>query len=193
MSRRKVFVAGEGKHDIGGRANQRPFQDEEPGAVQTLLAKIAPDRCEFIGGTAWKNIRKFQVGRHAQSEVRNVLGAALQAAESGADLLALMRDRDGDADRERAIWTGIKLVQEVDVIGGVAVEALEAWVLAVNGDRRSESDARPKDRLKREYGIQTREGIVAALAQGSLDCLPVDAISLRRWLERAQSVLGDGR
>jgi hypothetical protein len=35
--------------------------------------------------------------------MRNVRGAAVKAMESGADIFAFVRDRDGDADRERQI------------------------------------------------------------------------------------------
>lgn len=190
----RVFLSGEGKADIGNAAAPKPYdQPVEPGVIQALLAAALPEPWQAVGACCWKDVRKYRAGDHRRPEARTVLGLALAAREHGAQVLAFARDRDRDQRRQAEIDAAVAEVTGVHVVGGVAVEAIEAWVLAALGDARSERHARPKVRLERQFGLTAREQLVAAVEGASLDALPPDATSLHAWLARARSATGQVR
>ena len=75
------------------------------------------------------------------------------------------------------------------MVGGTAVEAIEGWILALLGERDSESHSRPKIQLEQRHDIGTTEKMVAVTQVADLDRTPADAVSLRSWLERAEKCL----
>ncbi len=124
-------------------------------------------------------------------EVRNVLGVTLQAKEAGAEVLVFARDRDRDEGRDRDIREALMLAQRLitacpATVGVVAIEAIEAWVLAVLGERRCYRYPHPKERL-RELNVGD---IIAAIEGAVVDLKDIDSPSLSTWLEQAVSALG---
>ncbi|MCK6685844.1 MAG: hypothetical protein L6R30_25895 [Thermoanaerobaculia bacterium] len=189
---KKVFLAGEGRHELGGWFDLPPYRDTDssPGVLETLLRKVAPEGDWQVGGAVvWKNIRSFKVGGHRTAESRKVLGAAQMAKEANCDVLAFTRDRDRSHERQRDVEVGMtEAGEELEVAGGVAIENLDAWILALRGERESESLADPKSKLS-ERGIQTTEEKVEAVQAADVRAIPPDAKSLQVWLDRAREVL----
>lgn len=168
----KVFLSGEGRCELGSRAGHRSFQsDDEPGALHALLARVRASGWEIGGSCEWKRIRKFRAGKFDHEDTRNVLGAALDAKEAGCDVLAFSRDMDRDLARDEAIEEGIRRVEGIGVIGGVAKPTIEGWILALLQERRSE-----------DMSSKRAEALL-------VERIPDDAASLRRWLERAEQHL----
>jgi len=194
----RVFLAGEGKAELGSRAGHPAYQsDEQPGVIATLLGRVQPDGWEIGGVREWKTIRKLKVGAARHADTHNVLGVALDAKEAGCAALAFMRDRDNDPDREAAIEQGIEragteLDQPPQIIGGVAIPTLEGWLLALLGRTGTEqmSPGGASDRLARQLdGTPSVEAMVGLVESADLKTLPPDSRSLTVWLNRAKGVL----
>ena len=187
MSRPKlrVCVGGEGPNDIG-----RPGQHD--GAVQVLLHKFGDDRFEITHSCQWKMIRKFAAGKGRSAEHRNVLGLELYAREAKCDAVVFVRDRDGDSDREKAVRAGISEVSADPrarrVVGGVAREALEAWVLAAMGESGSEVHTHPKRALEEAHGIALTEEKTKVFEQFDERRLPRDAKSFRAFITEVRQL-----
>jgi hypothetical protein len=196
----RVFLSGEGANELGSRAGHRAYQsDERPGVLHTLLARVQPDGWEVGGATTWASIRKYRVRGAAHADTGNVLGVVVDAIEAGCDVLAFSRDVDGDAERKQAIDDGIARIPEElfaqgppDVIGGVAVPAIEGWILALLGRRGTERLSTERAvRSLAESGVEEKDGpaMSAVAERADLDAIPADAASLRAWIERAREVL----
>jgi hypothetical protein len=82
--------------------------------------------------------------------------------------------------------------QDLAVIGGVAIEKLESWLVAVAGHHRSEEMRRPEEKLA-ELGLGEKDtkAMVQIIEDRGLASIPVDARSLHRWLDRAREALGE--
>jgi hypothetical protein len=192
----RIHLGGEGKTELGSLAGDpayHPLEGEaaEQGVLESLLRRVRED-VEIAGATEWKRIRKFRSGAHATAEIRNVLGLCLHAKERGATLVAFARDRDRDVDRERAVAEGIRraanVFPELHVVGGVAVEAVEAWALSMLADARAATYARPKEQLSATHAVTS----VAQLAEICADPerAPCERDSgLVAWLDRAAHAL----
>jgi hypothetical protein len=191
----KLLLSGEGYDDIGDWAKEPMYRASPPetGVIEALLRKIEGGELTVREAIPWKKIPKFRAGDHAHPETRNVLGLALKADDMRCNALVFVRDRDRDEGRQADIENGIKLAQskfpDLAIAGGVAVEEIEAWILAILGERRSEHHADPKDILKKTHSIAGRASMVEALEERDLNQIPPDAVSLRAWLDRATSVL----
>jgi hypothetical protein len=157
-----------------------------------------------IGATRWKDIRKYRAGGHASAEERNVLGAALQAVEKGCRVVAFTRDRDGDVQRGKDVERGVATaLQQHDsalfVAGGVAVEAIESWILSLRGQPGAEQLSNPKSRFNQAFRENEGEGttaqMVRVVAGAELDqkTLPADGWSLRRWVAGARRAMFAGQ
>jgi hypothetical protein len=194
----KVFLCGEGSNELGSRIGHRAYQsDERPGALHVLLSRVQPDGWEVGGACEWKRIRKFRAGKADHEDTRNVLGAALDAKEAGCDVLAFSRDLDKDEGRRDAVEEGMKRVPETfasapEIIGGVAIPKIEAWILALSGVRRTEqmSPTRAEEALVQQ-GFARKDGaaMVRAVEVADLANIPEDAASLLLWLSRARATL----
>ena len=77
------------------------------------------------------------------------------------------------------------------IIGGVAVEKLEAWLLALAGVSKSESLTRPERSLNEKLGIDHKNTgqMVALVNEKGLAEIPDDAASLLNWLSKASAAL----
>jgi len=141
----KVFLGGEGNNDLGSRW-YRPMGGQ-PGVVETLLRRVRPDGWRVAGAQDWKSIRKYRAGaartRPDHEDTRNVLGLVLHAYEEACEMLAFVRDDDGDELREPAILQALETIAtlgfadeyryELAVVGGVARPTLEGWILCLLG------------------------------------------------------------
>jgi hypothetical protein len=191
----RIFVAGEGPDEIGDWAKDPAYVPAAPsgGVVESLLRKIRRDGWTVVAGCPWRRNRKFKFARGLHGdEVRNVLGAIDQAAEAGCAAIAFVRDRDEEVEREHAIEAAIERANVLNliagIVGGVAIETTDAWILALLGMVKSEQVGNPKRRLQEDNGVADglRKADVAASAD--LAALPSDAHSLRRWLEEVMSI-----
>lgn len=192
MKKWRVFLGGEGKTDIGNAAAAPAYADPPvPGVVQALLDRALPGQWVQVGAKAWKDIVKFKAGGHKAAETRNVLGLALRARDAGAELVVFVRDRDGDAQREAAIEAGIAEVIGVRVVGGVAIETIEAWVLACDGDKAAEKRLDPKGELARR-GYETTAAKVDVVTEKFAEERLDGAVSLGRWIGRLRTATGTG-
>lgn len=166
-----------------------------------LMRRVSAQGWIVDSAVVWKQIRKFRAGEHRDRETRNVLGLVQAAREAGCDVVAFVRDRDGSVahpnkEREAQIEAGILQAASFfegwapRIIGGVAVEKLESWLLALAGKPRSEVERHPEAKLE-ALGIQIKlaSEYVKVVENADLDRLPGDARSLRRWLDHARAAL----
>jgi ferritin-like protein len=196
----RIFLAGEGTNDIGSYAKERPYHDaRDTGVVGALLQKVV-DRVganawEIVGGVAWKHLRKMKVG--ARGEGANVAAAAFHARdrEHAADVLVFVRDTDGDLNRRAALEAGLaKEDFGVVVVGGLADPCLEAWILALHGERGVERARQGYvERRAEALGLPAKEtrAYVDAVEACTLTDIPEDAKDLRRWISDLEGVLRD--
>jgi hypothetical protein len=197
---KKVFIAGEGPNDLGSWAKEP--QDREPsypGVVESLLLRVNPSGWMVSGSRRWKHIRKYVANSPAPTEKRNVLGIALEAVESGCDVLAFVRDRDGPKNRKRQqdIEEGVQEAQEMHgqtlcIIGGMAIERIESWLCALLCGAKSEKMGKSKvDEFLAGKVVKLKDtsSMVDVVENAELDKIPRDAVSLRSWLDAANASL----
>lgn len=192
----KVFLSGEGPDDLGDWFHPAQYRSHPPvaGILEALLRRVATVDFSIVGAQAWKRIRKFRTNSRMRAETQNVLGLMLEADETGADVLVFVRDQDGYADRQADVEEGIRLARrgeyDAAVVGGVAVQEIEAWILAMLGERRSERHADPKAVLGANHGITDRPGKVRVVEDADMTRIPDDAASLLAWLNEAKTAFG---
>jgi hypothetical protein len=193
-----VLLSGEGPDDIGDWAKERPYRATPPeiGVIEALLRTIYGAEFTVRDALPWKKISKFRAGDHARPETRNVLGLALRAEELGCNALVFVRDRDRDPEREADIEAGLRRARDLGlkpaIAGGVAIEELEAWLLAILGERGSERHPDAKAVLKEKHGIVGRAAMIATIKENGTGKVPEDAASLRLFFARASVALSPG-
>ncbi|MGC4067241.1 MAG: hypothetical protein QM784_21885 [Polyangiaceae bacterium] len=189
----RVFYAGEGRTELGSRAYIKQQQPKIPetGVLEALVCAVAGTPCECVGAKVWKNLPALRPGQgEGAVEQRRVDQLVLLAGEQNADVLVFARDRDGDKAREKSIEQGItNAPKSVRVVGGVAIETIEAWILALKGEHGSEELSNPKEHLKRRHDVDDTQLKAEVVTNANLDRVPEDARSLRLWLERARQHL----
>ncbi len=195
MSARRVFLVGEGPNELGGWAKEPSYVDPgELGVLQALLERIAPGQFEVVAARRWSaGGRSFQRGGATTAEARRVAAWFLDAQEKDCDLLVYVRDEDGDSTRAASHAQGrAKGVTDhptVDVVGGLAVQAIEGWLLALRGEPKSERvKARAGKKRVNDAGLICTADMVECVRGADLDRLPPDAHSLRAWLDQAHAV-----
>lgn len=175
----RIVLAGEGKHERGGWTDRPPFRQivPAPGMLVALLERAGCDH-EVLDGRVWKDIPLFAAGGHASREQRRMRRLRLDALEAGARVVVWVRDRDGDRARERELNEAAAEPHEVSLAGGVAVESIDAWILALQGASRPDFSSRPK--IRAGYpGVAER---VELVRRGDLKAAAARSPSLRRWL-----------
>jgi len=199
---KKVFIAGEGPNDLGSWAKEPQYRDPSyPGVVESLLLRVNPSGWTVSGSRRWKHIRKYVANSPTPKEKRNVLGVALEAVESGCDVLAFVRDRDGPKNKKRQqdVEEGIRTDQEMHgqslgIIGGMAIERIESWLCALLGKIKSEKMGTSKvDEFLVGKGVELKDtsSMVDVVEKAEMDKIPSDAVSLRGWLDMANAALGE--
>ncbi|MEO5730993.1 MAG: hypothetical protein ABI134_14160 [Byssovorax sp.] len=189
----RVFLSGEGPDDLGDWCNDPQYRSNPPriGVIEALLRNVSKVDFTIVDARVWKRIRKFKAGKHAQPETRNVLGLMLEAEEARCDALVFVRDQDGYADRQASIETGILLANDGDyepaLVGGVAIQEIEAWILALLGERSTERHADAKAVLVKRHSITSCAEKVAAVESADRSKIPEDALSLLTWLAQVDA------
>jgi hypothetical protein len=196
----RVILAGEGRNELGDLAIEEEYRPRalRPGVVEALLREVRRDGWEIVDALPWKKLPKLQVGIGKKGEEHNVRRAYHHARKRGCDVFVFTRDRDSvkfshrDEDIERAI-DGLTANGEDGspaIVGGVAIEKLESWLVALAGDVRSEEARKPEERLHK-LGIADKDtaAMVIFVETRGLAAIPDDARSLRRWLTRAREAL----
>jgi hypothetical protein len=194
---KKVFLAGEGPNELGGFAHKIEYRNEEPGILEILLRKVKAEGWMICGAKSWKEIKKYRAGEHLSAEERNVLGICYEAKRNGYDVIAFSRDSDGKRERVTDIQNGIQSAtllwpDQLGIIGGCAVPCIEGWVLAILGNRHTESSSRARIEAQIiDSGIKPKKTteMVEKIEQHGLANVPDDACSLTDWLESAREKL----
>jgi hypothetical protein len=193
----KVFLGGEGNNELGTRWQHPP--GDSPGVVETLLRRVRAGGWRVAGARDWKSIRKYRAGAaraHPDHEdARNVRGLVLHAYEEACEMLAFVRDDDGDDRREPAILQALEAITslrfadeyhyELAIVGGIAKPNLEGWILClldVTG-----TDVMTRARIDHELAttdvqLKSTAQYVAIAETGAL---PSGNGSLPAWLARA--------
>jgi len=194
----RVFLGGEGVDELGRFAHAPAYAvqpvrgrevSKEPGILEALVKRLKKHPIELVGGLTWHRIPK---GRRSvgigPAEVRNVVGLVTDAQDEGCNAVVFVRDRDCDELRAADIEDGIRIAQErfpdVRIVGGSAVEEIEAWLLAMLGERKSESHTHPKEELRERHRVSTRHDKTRIVEEARFDQLPEDAASLHQWINR---------
>jgi len=195
-SEKRVFLAGEGKNELGSWAAEKEYQsDSQAGVLKVLLHQKKPAGWKICGATQWKNIRKYKTGDHNEPEIRNIFGACQMARDAGCDCIAFSRDTDGSAVRQREIEQGIldapKAISNLPgLIGACAIPVIEAWVLAIADLQGTEklSTVAAKEKCKK-MGNQSTDELVAFIEKSGITKIPSDAYGLNSWLALAEKTL----
>jgi hypothetical protein len=193
-----VFLAGEGPNELGGWSTERGYRDDRPapGVLESLARQLVPAGWEVRDAIRWKDIRKLGLGTKGKgAERKAVLAAHLHASERGCAALLFSRDRDGNTEREREIEAALAEIHDdrIDIAGGVCVERLESWLVALAGRTGSERlrDGRVNEALT-ELGVPAKDtaGMLGLIERHGLAAVPPDASSLHTWIERVRAALG---
>ncbi len=196
----EVFLAGEGRNELGSWRDEPGYRSEppEPGVLETLAREVAPSGWRVRDAIQWKNIPKLRLGARGKGvERKSILAARLHASERGCSVLMFSRDRDGpkNAARQQEIeQTLAELAGEggVAVIGGICVERLESWLLALDGRTGTEALRNNKaDQELEALGVKPKRtaAMVEHVQRCGIKAIPADAASLRAWIELARSCL----
>lgn len=195
----KVFLGGEGNNDIGTRW-YHPMGDQ-PGVIEVLLRKVRATGWRVAGARSWQTIRKYRagsaLGKTQHADAHNVLGLVLHAYEDACEMLAFIRDHDGDALREQEIRRALERISglgfaeeyryELAIVGGVPRPKLEGWILCLCGVAGTDDMSRARvDRelAAAEVELKSTDQYVA-IAEACT--LPTGAGSLPSWLAEAET------
>ncbi len=192
MTGLRLFYAEEGRTELGDWADLPQYRHSQPegGVLQALVSRVTTELTVVVGARVWKDIPTLRPGGKRSYEQRRVGQLSLFAKEAGADVVVFSRDRDGDQDREMSIEDGIAEAGPFPkLVGGVAAQAIEAWVLALRGETKSESYRSPKSVLEARHNLSTTQQKVADTLSADLQAIPEDAVTLHRWLKRAREHL----
>lgn len=200
----RALLCGEGPGELGDWAREDPYRTDDrglirAGVVEVLARRLVTEGWEVADAIPWRRLRKYIAGgamRRRQGldrEGRALAAAALHAEERGIGVVLYSRDRDGDTSREESLREGEAFVRRefasVEIGGGLAIECLEAWVLALLGESRSEG--RSSANAQASLDVEYRGASAMANAAGAADLakLPADALSLHRWLASVSAAL----
>jgi len=194
---KKVFLGGEGRNELGGWDGHHAYQTSgSPGIVEALLRRVQPEGWEVGGAMRWSSIRKLRVGGHGSAEEQNVKALCLHARERGCNVVAFVRDADENEIRATTILYTIMNEATADgglrIVGGVAVNVIESWILAMQGHTKSESLGRIAAQLKlAAQGVPAKDtfAMVAVVDTVDIGKLPPDAESLLLWIQKASVAL----
>jgi len=166
-----------------------------------MLSRVFTSGWHVAGARSWKSIRKYQAGaarkRADHDDAHNVLGLVLHAYEEACEMLAFVRDLDGEDLREQEIRRVLETIAtfgfaeeyhyELAVVGGVARPKLEGWILWLLGS--TGTDAMTPARVDRELATTDIEPKLTAqyVAIAESGTLPSGEGSLPEWLAGADA------
>lgn len=151
----RVLIAGEGKNELGERgAAPEGARSTGGGVVEALMEKVRATGWQVGGALTWKDVTKLKVNAGDVGERKTVKALALRANELGCNALVFLRDRDKSRTRERAIRDAIeevrgapsRLHQTLQIAGGVPIEKLECWLLALRKEPKRTTTRIPRSR-----------------------------------------------
>ncbi|MBS2022541.1 MAG: hypothetical protein JST92_09035 [Deltaproteobacteria bacterium] len=196
-----ILLLGEGPNDLGRWAAHPAYREKDSrvGVIEALLRRCGSDWV-IRDARIWKALKstQYRAGNHAGLEQRGVLRALQDLRESEADIDAVVfvRDRDGDEGREadlRAAKQAARtLFSDFRLCGGVAIECIEAWVLACKGERRTEGKTvkAAQARLGELFGYEpTTNDMSDAIGTCSATGIPDDAYSLNAFCAELTALL----
>ncbi len=191
----KVLIAGEGRLELGGFAVEPVYRPDRPdyGLIEALLRSVIARDFQIANGVRWKDVPKYKFGRSpAKAEAQTIAGLSQLAKDSEYDVVVFLRDRDGKTEREKQIRQAVEeaaLRYEgvLQVVGDVAVECADAWVLAWTGESRTQELSVTKAKTLREKRARTTEETVALISSIGNDAIAIDALVLRRWIAAARA------
>jgi hypothetical protein len=194
---KKVLLAGEGKHELGGWYAERAYHSAppQPGVLEELARRVVPHGWIVSDARVWKTLPLYQA-RVGGREARRIMQLANDAKERGFDALVFSRDGDTgpDAeDRAEDIRTGLAVARGMDgvppIAGAVAVPCLEGWVaatLGVSGTRAMSKPAIGRSLHERRVDA-TLEAMVEAVRAAPTQAL--DAQELVDWRQQVMEAL----
>lgn len=195
----KVFLGGEGNNELGTRGYV-PMGDE-PGVVEALLRRVRPAGWRVAAALPWKSIRKYRAGAATQradhADTHNVRGLILHAYEEACEMLAFVRDVDGESLREQEIHRALESIAnlrfaemygyDLAIVGGTPRPKLEGWILCLLGAAKTDEMSRTRvdlDLAGTNVRLKSNADYVAVAETG---VLPTGAGSLPEWLARADA------
>jgi hypothetical protein len=171
----RILLAGEGPSELGGwaaepqyrgvarqRRDARRLEPPFVGVLEAFLAATAPGAFEIVDAVLWKSLPFYRSGggnrteRPMSKEELNVRALSLLAHDRACDAVVYVRDKDRSEERQRDLARGREALDQqaikagLRVAGGVSVQCIEAWVLAVWASRFGEPvpEARKGERPK---------------------------------------------
>lgn len=204
----KVMLVGEGKNELGNWVHAAPYRaardvrdrslPAEPGVLETLLRRVVPTGWVVVAAKTWMSLVHLKPRPAGDGDARNLAAVLLHAKEQKCDVVVFSRDRDGAKNRARQdaiealVDDSVGSDGVVKVVGAVAVETLEAWVLAFAGDAKCESHTSPSDVLcaLRDVAPKDTSAMAAIVADDvhDLDDAIARSPSLARWVSHARRV-----
>jgi len=140
----RVFLVGEGPHDIGDLADAPDFRGKRPGFLQPMVEKIVGARAAFDGSKV-ALLGKKRVSRRGEALEAQAERAAVLAINAESELLVFVRDLDRGSGRRNAAadiqcmsdeirrGSGCRPDDKLTCVPGVACRTIEAWALG-DGD-----------------------------------------------------------
>jgi len=139
----KVFLVGEGRHDIGDLAKEPPFRSGRPGFLQPVIESVAGSRVTFEGQKV-SLIGKKRVSGLKEVAEKKAWMASLLAENVGADLLVYVRDLDKESGtsksrretigaiarkREQIVRGCEAYTDAIRCVPGIPCRMIEAWAM----------------------------------------------------------------
>jgi hypothetical protein len=191
-----ILLAGEGRNELGGWYDEPSFRLSPPdlGILEALLKKVAPQGWSIVDGVRWKSLRKYKVNEPGKAEEKNLRRLLLMAEERQCNLVAFTRDRDRSRERQAQIDSTMaemeaQYTEGPFFIGGMAIEKIEAWLLALSGETRSESIGDPAAKLAPILPESTTSEMARLVMRAEITSIPRDANSLSTWIQKASRFL----
>ncbi|MGV3620943.1 MAG: hypothetical protein ACO1OB_09000 [Archangium sp.] len=194
----KIYVAGEGRHEVG-KWEEEPERwattDRTDGVLFALFTKSGRVG-EVIAGKNWRSIKKFKAGDNATPEQKTLKGLALDAKEHGADVVLWARDSDGQSHRDKELAPAqeelrVTYAGTLTICGGVVTPAIEAWMIALSKthpDPESLTTSRC-EQLAAQHGFAREDQMVDLVSERELDASA--SPSLKNWLKQLELIPAD--
>jgi hypothetical protein len=192
----RVLIAGEGSNELGPHPQAEFGEGERAsggGAIEALMAKVRQSGWQVVAAMVWKDVRKLKSNAGGDGEAKTIAGLVLRAKELGCHALVFLRDRDGSPARERAVRDAIANERggSLRIAGGVPIEMLECWLLALRGEKDAHADADPVTSLAVRHGVPAKRvtSMVQLVRASRVLTVPADAESMWRWLRQVAMAL----
>ena len=193
----RILIAGEGPNEIGDKSDVEVHEGERSaggGVIDAFLTKVRVSGWEVRCRMHWKDIPKLRVNVPGHEDAKAVRVLEMRAAELGCNALIFLRDRDGELARQRSIERAIAELsprRHFVVAGGIPVEQLECWLLAICGVKATEIETDCVQQLSDVHGVASKNtnSMVQLVRNADILEIPTDAVSLWRWLRRVASSL----